>query len=109
MLAARCRSASEVATRACHGPSVGSGRPSITSASPNRPVGNRNPDSGNEAAATLSPASSGGSTDSSDTASNGSVVVESNQRPSQPVVLAVIGDAVCQTAIERKWLRSACG
>ena len=46
---------------------------------------------------------------SSETASNGSVVVASSQRPSQPVVAAVAGEAVCQMAIERKWLRSGFG
>ena len=98
-----------MATRACHGPSAGSGWPSCRSAAPSSPCGSRSPDSGNEAAATFSPASSGGSTDSSDTAVSGSDVVASSQRPSHPVLLAVAGDAVCQMAIERKWLRSGCG
>ena len=109
VLAARCRSASDVATLACHGPSAGSGRPSSCSAAPSRPFGSRSPPSGNEAAATFSPASSAGSTDSRDTAASGSVVVASSQRPSQPVVDELTGEAVCQMAIERKWLRSACG
>jgi hypothetical protein len=46
---------------------------------------------------------------SRETASNGSVVVASSQRPSQPVLDAVTGDAVCQIAIDRKWLRSGFG
>jgi hypothetical protein len=67
------------------------------------------PVTGSEAPAIFAPASIGGIRVSSETASSGSVVVASSQRPSHPVATASVGAAVCQMAIDRKWLRSGFG
>jgi hypothetical protein len=67
-------------------------------------VGRRRPDTGSDAPATLSPASSGGSTGSTDSARRGSSPVASSQRPSHPVRAGASGDPVCQMAMDRKWL-----
>ena len=67
------------------------------------------PPTGSDAAAVRAPASIGGSTGSTDTARSGSSPEASSQRPSQPVGTDVSGDAVCQMAIDRKWLWSGFG
>ena len=67
------------------------------------------PLTGNDTAAPCCPASNGGNTGSTDTASSGLSPVVSNHRPSQPVGTEVDGDAVCQMAIDRKWLWSGTG
>ena len=103
------RSAIDFAARACQSPSAVSGRPSRLSDRPSAVFGTLSPATGREAPATVAPASIGGISVSSETASNGSVVVASSHRPTHPVVAAVAGEAVCQIAMERKWLRSGFG
>ncbi len=72
-------------------------------------MGSFSPPNGSDAAAVFAPASMGGSTGSTERARNGSAPVVSSQRPSQPVGTEVRGEAVCQIAMERKWLWSGVG
>ncbi len=74
------------------------------------PVGIATPPvDGTAAPAQCWPASIGGSTGPTFTASSGSAPFASSQRPSHPVGCGVPGDAVCQIDIDLKWLRSGFG
>jgi hypothetical protein len=64
---------------------------------------------GTAAPAVVAPASNTGSTGSNETAWRGSPPVTSSHRPSHPVFAGLVGEAVCQMSIERKWLWSGFG
>ena len=68
----------------------------------NVPLGITKPPRGNAEPEILFPASKGGRTEPREIASMGSSGCESNQRPSQPLLMCFSGDAVCHFAIEEK-------